>query len=42
VYQRHDWANEKRAALNAWADHVLATAEQRTTASNVVKLARAT
>jgi hypothetical protein len=27
VYQRHDWAAEKRAALDAWAAHVLA--EQR-------------
>jgi integrase len=24
VYQRHDWADEKRAALNAWATHVTA------------------
>jgi integrase len=24
VYQRHDWAAEKRAALDAWAAHVLA------------------
>jgi integrase len=23
VYQRHDWATEKRAALDAWADHVV-------------------
>jgi hypothetical protein len=30
VYQRHDWAAEKRAARDAWADHVLAIAEQRT------------
>jgi hypothetical protein len=22
VYQRHDWADEKRAALDAWAIHV--------------------
>jgi integrase len=22
IYQRHDWADEKRAALQAWADHV--------------------
>jgi hypothetical protein len=29
VYQPHDWANEKRAALDAWAAHVLAIAEQR-------------
>ena len=40
VYQRHDWANEKRAALDAWAAHVLAVAERRTTAGNVVKLPR--
>ena len=24
VYQRHDWTEEKRAALNAWASHVAA------------------
>jgi hypothetical protein len=41
VYQRHDWAAEKRAALGAWAAHMLAIAEQRTPAGNVVKLARA-
>jgi hypothetical protein len=41
VYQRHDWATEKRAALDAWAAHVLAIAEQRTQADNVVRLARA-
>lgn len=26
VYQRHDWKAEKRVALSAWADHVLAAA----------------
>jgi hypothetical protein len=41
VYQRHDWAAEKRAALDAWAAHVLAIAEQRMPADNVVRLARA-
>jgi integrase len=41
VYQRHDWAVEKRAALDAWAAHVVAIAEQGTPADNVVKLARA-
>jgi hypothetical protein len=41
VYQRHDWATEKRAALDAWAAHVLAVAEGRAGAGNVVKLARA-
>jgi integrase len=40
VYQRHDWAAEKRAALDRWAAHVLATAKRRTPAGNVVKLAR--
>jgi hypothetical protein len=30
VYQRHDWADEKRTALDAWATHVLAIAEQLT------------
>jgi integrase len=38
VYQRHDWAAEKRAALVAWATHVLAVAEQRGVTENVVKL----
>jgi integrase len=40
VYQRHDWAAEKRAALDAWAAHVLAIAEQRTRAENVLPFAR--
>ena len=40
VYQRHDWAAEKRAALNTWASHVLATVEGRASADNVVALAR--
>jgi integrase len=41
VYQRHDWAAEKRAALDAWAAHVLAIAEQRAPPDNVVALTRA-
>ena len=41
VYQRHDWASEKRAALDAWAAHVLAIVEGRAAADNVVKLSRA-
>jgi integrase len=41
VYQRHDWAAEKRAALDAWAARVLALSEGRAIADNVVKLARA-
>jgi integrase len=39
VYQRHDWANEKRAALDAWAAHVKAVVENRAATRNVVKLA---
>jgi integrase len=39
VYQRHDWAVEKRAALDAWAAHVLTVAEQGKPGDNVVKLA---
>lgn len=37
IYQRHDWADEKRAAVQAWADHVealLTDADQ----TNVVRL----
>jgi integrase len=37
VYQRHDWAAEKRAALDAWAAHVGAILEGRS-AANVVQL----
>ena len=38
--RRHDWAAEKRAALDAWAAHVLAIVEGRTPAGNVVTMAR--
>jgi integrase len=41
VYQRHDWAAEKRAALDGWAEHVLALAERRISAGKVVALPRA-
>ena len=40
VYQRHGWEAEKSAALRAWAAHVLAAAEGKPDAGNVVKLAR--
>jgi integrase len=40
VYQRHDWASEKRAALDAWAAHVASIVEGRTAAGNVLPLAR--
>jgi integrase len=38
VYQRHDWADEKRAALQAWADRLAAIVEGRLEPSNVVTL----
>jgi integrase len=40
VYQRHDWAAEKRAALDAWAAHVAEIVDGRA-ATNVVQLSRA-
>ena len=39
VYQRHDYATEKRAALDAWGQHVVALVEGGAAAGNVVKLA---
>ena len=38
VYQRHDWAAEKRAALDAWAAHVIAVAEGHAKSPTIVKL----
>jgi glyoxylase-like metal-dependent hydrolase (beta-lactamase superfamily II) len=38
VYQRHDWAVEKRAALEAWASHVLSLTQGEPAAKNVVAL----
>ncbi len=40
VYQRHDWKDEKRTALEAWGRHVAATLATSET-SNVVPLAGA-
>ena len=40
VYQRHEWADEKRAALNAWGDHVAAIVEGREADGNVTPLRR--
>ena len=34
VYQRHDWAAEKRAALETWAAHVTAVVAGRTPTGN--------
>lgn len=38
VYQRHDWANEKRAALEAWVGHVLTIVEGRQRSQKVTPL----
>jgi integrase len=38
VYQRHDFASEKRAALEAWGAHVLAIVEGRAATRNIVTL----
>jgi integrase len=38
VYQRHDWATEKRAALDAWTAHVIAAAEGHAKPPKVVRL----
>ncbi|HEY1888252.1 MAG TPA: site-specific integrase [Roseiarcus sp.] len=40
VYQRHDWADEKRAALTAWGAHVEAILEKRAAPDNVTQLRR--
>ena len=40
VYQRHNWADEKRAALNAWGERVAAIVEGREAGGNVVVFAR--
>jgi integrase len=41
VYQRHDWAAEKRGALDSWAAHVVSIVKGRNAGDNVVTLARA-
>ena len=41
VYQRHDWKEEKRAALDAWAAHVRQLVENREAPGNVVPMRRA-
>jgi hypothetical protein len=40
VYQRHTWADEKRAALTAWGEHVAAIVEGREPAGNVTQMRR--
>jgi hypothetical protein len=41
IYQCHDWADEKRAALEAWAAHVIAVVEGRRVTPNMLTLMRA-
>jgi integrase len=38
IYQRHDWKEEKRAALDAWGRHVEAVLKPADNAGNVVSL----
>ena len=38
VYQRHEWKDEKRAALAAWGSHVAEIVEGREAAQNVTPL----
>ena len=38
VYQRHDWAAEKRAALDSWATYVRSVVEGSIDGTNVVKM----
>ena len=40
VYQKHTWADEKRAALNAWGERVEAIVEGREAGGNVTPLWR--
>jgi integrase len=42
LYQRHDFASEKRAALDAWGEHVIAVVEGRVAPVNVLALPRRT
>lgn len=42
IYQRHDWADEKRAALEAWARHVAAVLAPAEDTDNVVPIGAAT
>jgi integrase len=42
VYQRHNFAQEKRAALEAWAAHVIAAVKGRADVGNIVTLPKRT
>lgn len=41
VYQRHDFAGEKKLALESWAKHLVTLVDDAPTATNVVELAKA-
>jgi hypothetical protein len=41
IYQRHDWAEEKRVALDAWSAHLLVAAEGKPMARKVLPFGRA-
>ncbi len=38
IYQRHDFAEEKRAALEAWGEHVMALVDGRASPPNIIPL----
>jgi integrase len=38
IYQRHNWADEKRAALDAWGAHVAALIDERETGDNLTPI----
>jgi hypothetical protein len=41
IMAAHDWAEEKRTALDAWSAHLLAVAEGRLPAGKVLPFGRA-
>jgi integrase len=40
VYQRHNFAHEKRAALDAWGEHVQSIIEGRDSSTNIIPMLR--
>lgn len=40
IYQRHDWAAEKRMALDCWAAHLLASVAGTNIAGKAVPMRR--
>jgi integrase len=41
IYQRHDFASEKKLALESWAKHLVTLVDDAPAATNVVELAKA-